>query len=71
MSYVNNSNVLNPPPMTHQVSRQPSIHQQQSFQQKGKDKDDTNEFKKEMKDMMQDMMRTLTQDVVQSQTSQP
>ena len=29
-----------------------------------------NEFKKAMNDMMQDMMRTLTQNVVQSQTSQ-
>ena len=70
MSYANNSNVLNPPPMTQQVSRQPPVHQQHSFQQKGKDKDDMSEFKKEMKDMMQEMMRTLTQNVVQSQTSQ-
>ena len=31
MSYANNSNVLNPPPMTQQVSKQPPVHQQQSF----------------------------------------
>ena len=70
MSYANNNNVLNPPPMTQQVPRQPPVHQQQSFQQKGKDRDDMSEFKKEMKDMMKEMTSTLTQNVMQSQTNQ-